>query len=1035
MGDARKLIIENALVEEKVHVETLLDECKGVFTKKDKELILTEAKKYCQDIRVAKTSGMESFINQYNLSNQEGVAIMCLAESLLRIPDSKTAKELINDKLKGKQWKEHLNKSDSTFVNASTWGLLLTGGVVNLSDSKSLLLKTISKIGEPVILNALKKAMHIISNQFIIGADIKSSLKRSSEQDNFRFSFDILGESSRTQKQADNYYQQYIQAIDEISLQSPKDGDLHDWHNISVKLSALHPRVELMKLDRLKQELMPRLIEMVAKCRDCGITISFDAEEAYRLDAYLEILQELISLEEFKDYNGIGFVVQAYQKRAFYVIDLIAELAERFGKSIPVRLVKGAYWDYEIKRAQELGLEEYPVFTRKEYTDLSYIICALKIKKCGDLIYPQFATHNAHTVAMIKHLFKGKKFEFQKLQGMGDALYTKIIDEGFKCRVYAPVGDYKDLLAYLMRRLLENGANTSFVNLIGDKETDVEEIVFDPVERVKELVAQDSSIVLPRDIFGAERANSMGYDIGFYKHYNELQAKVRGYKKQVYKVASIVAGKQDFKKSAIKDVVSPLDGNDIVGQIANADDKLMLEGLSVSADFFDAWEGTEVARRAELIYRVGDVLHENRYKLYSLLIREAGKNIDDAIAEVREAIDFARYYAKQALKLHGEKITLPSCTGELNQLSLHGRGVFLCISPWNFPLAIFMGQILAALAAGNTVVAKPASNTCIIANVAVKCIHEAGIPEEALQLLIGSGRKLAELLLPDNRITGVCFTGSTDTAQSINRSLAMREGNEIPMLIAETGGQNAMIVDSSALLEQATDDIVISAFGSVGQRCSALRVLYIQEEIYPELLEMIKGAMDQLSIGDTEDLSVDLGAVIDRGARQELQNHIMWAKNSKKSTVKLLAHHKDKNLLEGKRGSFLAPHIIEIASVSELTTERFGPILHVISYKAKDLDKVIDQINATGFGLTFGVHSRIEDKIKYIASKVKAGNIYANRSMIGAQVGVQPFGGERASGTGFKAGGQHYLLKFSLERCLTINTTAIGGNIELLSGS
>ncbi len=1019
------VISKKTFIDEKEHVQSLINAIKLSPTQFAK--IKRDALHFVTAIRNSKGSAIENFMKEYGLTNDEGVAIMCLAESLLRIPDKKTAQALVEDKLKSKDWKKHIGKSNSLFVNASTWGLMLTGKVINLSDSNFLISKLINKLGEPVILACLKKAIMIISNEFIMGASMPTALKTAKDyiKNGYRISFDILGESARTAKQAQFYYDAYIKAITDIAKHK-NDGDLYDQTNLSVKLTALHPKVMLRKEARVMEELMPRLIEITKLCRDANITISFDAEESYRQDIYLKVLTALVSNKEFKDYNGIGFVIQGYQKRAFDIIDYVANLARSLEKKIPVRLVKGAYWDSEIKHAQEQGLEGYPVFTRKEFTDVSYLACAQRIIANADVIYPQFATHNAYTIAAIKEIAGRTKFEFQKLQGMGNALHDKVISDGNKCRIYAPVGKYEDLLAYLMRRLLENGANTSFVNLVGKSEINSDELVANPVEKSKRFLETPLKISLPSDIYGAERKNSQGMEVGMKNQYEYIISQINSFNDKKYDAASIIDGKEKVEKgSDSKKVNMPNDNSIEIGELHKASEKQIIQALESACSFSHEWGNTNAEIRADAVSKVGDVLHENRFELYSLLMREAGKNIDDAISEVREAIDFARYYAAQALRL-SEPIKMPGYTGESNHISLHGRGTFVCISPWNFPLAIFAGQILAALASGNTVIAKAAENTTLIAAFAVRLMHKAGIPNKALQFVIAGGRQISEVLLKDNRIKGVCFTGSTDTAQSINRTLAMRN-TAIAPLIAETGGQNAMIVDSSALLEQAADSIINSAFGSMGQRCSALRVVYIQEEIHDALLELIIGSMNELKIGNTLDLANDLGAVISQEAKAELKAHVDEMKDN------IIAIHNSAKSKELKAGSFFVPHILKLNHISELKKENFGPILHVISYKSKDLDKMIDEINSTGFGLTFGVQSRIEERINYIASRIKAGNIYANRTMIGAQVGTHPFGGENNSGTGFKAGGPHYLLRFMTERTTTINTTAIGGNIELLS--
>jgi len=990
----------------------------------EKAKITADARDYVNIIRDAKKSFVENFINEYSLSTEEGVAIICLAESLLRIPDKATANELIKDKLTDKSWKKHIKSGNSLFTNASSWGLMLTGKVMTLTESKFGLNKLIGKLGEPI-----RQAVKMISNEFIMGSELGEALKNSKAytKKGYSFAFDLLGESSRTYAQADKYYNDYLTAIDTIAKASPKSQI-----NLSVKLSALHPKVLLVKEKTLATELLPKLKNLAQKCEAANISLTFDAEESFRQEIYLKILNDLITDKDLNNYHHIGFVVQAYSKRAFRILDYIIELAKNLKHKIPVRLVKGAYWDTEIKYSQEFGLEGYPVFTRKENTDVSYLACAQKIINNANLIYPQFATHNAHTVAAIKCMAGTSDcdFEFQKLQGMGGELHDEVVKEGCKCRIYAPVGHYSDLLAYLMRRLLENGANSSFVNLIADKDTNIEDIIMDPVE--KSIVNSDTaSFPNALEIYGDTRQSSEGFEMGVTHHLDSVQNGIEEFKDTQYSASSIIGGNKISGKESRK-IFSPMDHNKLVGEIYKADDTHILSTLDTAEDFFPTWTKTATSTRAKALLDFGDLMHQNRYELYALLINEAGKNIWDAMAEVREAIDFARYYAVEAARLMDNPIKMPGYTGEENTLSLHPRGVFVCISPWNFPLAIFCGQILAALATGNTVIAKAAENTSLIAAKAVELMIEAGIHKNAVSLVIASGRKISEIILHDNRVKGVCFTGSGNTAATINRTLAARD-TAIAPLIAETGGQNAMIIDSSALLEQTTDNIVNSAFGSIGQRCSALRVAYIQEEIFEPLLEMLTDAMCELKIGNTWDFSNDFGPVINDAAKQELESHIDWAAKNKTKGISVHKVHPCMNNKSLQDGAFFAPAILKINSINDLQQENFGAILHVIPFKSKDLDKIIDEINATGFGLTFGIQTRIEDKIRYIASKIKAGNIYANRTTIGAQVGTHPFGGENKSGTGFKAGGPHYLLRFLVERVLTINTTAIGGNIDLLT--
>ncbi len=1010
------------------HIKMLLDYINIDDNKHN--LIGLRAHRLVEKIRDSKVHTIESFIQEYSLSTEEGVAIICLAESLLRIPDKKTAHDLVSDKLSGKNWQQHLGKSESLFVNASSWGLLLTGKVIDFKESDSLIAKMVGRIGEPMILEGIKRAIGFISNKFILGKDLEDALKngKTAIEHGYNLSFDILGESSRTNTQAEFYYNEYLEAIKVIGKLSNKSGNIYQQLNLSVKLSALHPKVMLRKIDLLKEELIPKLKTIVKLCINCNISISFDAEESYRQDVYLLILEELIKDPELKDFSGTGFVIQSYSKRAFYIIDWIANLALDTKKCLPVRLVKGAYWDTEIKHSQENGLIGYPVFTKKEHTDISYIACAQKLLSYQQYIFPQFATHNAITASTIIEIGKGCDFEFQRLQGMGESLHNALIEEGYKSRIYAPVGKYEDLLAYLMRRLLENGANSSFVNLIGDKNRSLDEIVESPILKIKDKeISYNKDVALPVALYKT-RINSQGIEIGIKNNLEDIRLGLDDFRNRFYESASIVSGRAIRNKDNSKKISRCSNKSEIIGQMFEANDLNLKQAIENASSSFASWSLLKAEDRADIINRFADLLQKNHFEIYSILISEAGKNIDDAINELREAIDFARYYANMAIKL-SHPINLPSYTGESSTMSWHPRGVFVCISPWNFPLAIFLGQILAALVTGNTVIAKPAENTTIIASYAINLLIKAGVDKNAISLLLTSGRKISEAILTNNQVKGVCFTGSNIVAQNINRTLAARDTG-IASFIAETGGQNAMIVDSSALLEQACDSIVNSAFGSIGQRCSALRVLYIQEEIFDKLIELISGATDQLAIGDTYDLTNDLGPVIDIKSRDELLKHVenIMAEPS----CKLLYTHHDKSKIEDQTNSFIAPRIIKINHISDLKQENFGPILHVISFKSEELDQIIDQINSSGFGLTCGIQTRIEERIDYVASKMKVGNFYANRSIIGAQVGTHPFGGEGNSGTGFKAGGPHYLMRFMTERVKTVNTAAIGGNIELL---
>lgn len=968
-------------------------------------------------IKKSKPSMMESFMRKYKMTSNEGRALMCLSEALLRVPDEKTAIELIEDKLSAGNWKEMLSADGSFTMNASALGLAIANGLLKSSYNQ------VTDLSKPLILKVMRQAMEVISKQFIMGDTIANAVKKSRSyiKKGYRVSFDILGESARDASQAQYYFDQYVSAIKEVGEAYDKKLSLHERPNISIKLSALHPRLELSKQQRVMEELMPRLLQLMELAIKHKVTISFDAEEASRLDIYMEVLTNLLKSDTCKGFRGIGFVVQAYQHRAPFVIDYIAKLAKDIGSCIPVRLVKGAYWDSEVKNSQELGLEGYPVYTKKVHTDISYIFCAKKLFEYHGLIYPQFATHNAVTMAYIRTLGEGREFEFQKLHGMGDSLHNESV-KTMPTRIYAPVGRYEDLLAYLMRRMLENGANSSFVYQASDPNLPISKLTEDPL-----YVVNQGSIDLiptPSDIF-KNRKNSLGYDIGIKSNMEKIKSEIKKHSDKKYSISSIILG-ESIANEKMKPLYSPCDASKKIGEVSKIQGVDMKKALDAAHEGFREWSRTDHVKRAELLEAIAEKFHEHRYELYSILINEGGKNIKDSIAEVREAIDFARYYADQARSIF-KPMKMQGYTGETNELRLCPRGVFLCISPWNFPLAIFSGQIFAALVSGNTVISKPADSTSIIAHYAVNMMLECGVPKSALHLLLGKGSEVSKYIIEDNRISGVCFTGSNDTAKSINMALASRDAAIAPF-IAETGGQNAMIVDSSALLEQVCDSVIQSAFGSIGQRCSALRVLYVQEDIYPKLIALIRGAMNELSIGDTNDFSNDLGPVITESVKKELQKHVDFMASKGCDVIDV---HKSCN--DSKNGSFFPPHIIKIENINDIGGEVFGPILHVKTFKSTELDAVIDEINSTGFGLTFGVHSRIESKIEKIQSAINAGNIYVNRSTIGAQVETQPFGGEGLSGTGFKAGGPHYLLKFCTERVVCNNTAAVGGNIDLMS--
>lgn len=985
---------------------------------------IDRAKNFIEIIRNDKEFGIEKFMQQFSLSTEEGVAIMCLAEGLLRISDRFTAKAFAIDKLSNKNWKNYLLKSQSLKGGLTSFGLFVSGKFADVSNIDNSISKIITNMGQPIFLGILKQAIAFLSKEFIFGFNISDALKNETNYPKYLFAFDLLGESARTLSQAERYYSEYIDAIEQIAnSNSLVNEDSAKNINLSVKLTALYPRIELAKKEDIENYLLPKLITLIKKVRDANLTITFDAEESKRLDIYLYILTKVICNSELQEFDGIGFVVQAYSTRAIEVTDSIIGLAKLTNKKIPIRLVKGAYWDYEIKYAQELGLESYPVFTKKEYTDCSYIACARKILENDEYIYPQFATHNALTAATIIELARDKNFEFQKLHGMGKSLHEALVKD-HNVRIYAPIGQMNDLLAYLMRRMLENGANACFVNQVNNKSIEIDHLSYNLHEYVTNLLKARDQFLLPKNIY-LNRENAMGYNLGYKDDYDRIHNKVSTFYNKVHKIGSIIDGKELINPKHFKEHFCPAKIAEKFADISSSTESEIKSAITSSTLEFEKWSRLDPSQRADIIRKVADLYEENKFELYALLIKEAGKTINDAIGEVVEAIDFCRYYANQA-EAHMSAKKLPSPTGESNILTMHPRGVFLCISPWNFPLAIFTGQIVAALVCGNTVIAKPADQTPVIANFAIKLMHKAGVFCSALQLIIASGSNIGKYVVTDERVAGVAFTGSTDTAKIINLTLAQR-GSAIVPFIAETGGQNAMIVDSSSLLEQVTDDVLISAFNSSGQRCSALRMLYVQEEIYEPLVQMLREATELLKIGDNADFSTDIGPVINKESVEVLSKHINDMVNK---GFRLLSNHAQKTL--SSEGNFFYPHILEINSIKDIPDEKFGCILHVTKYKSTELDKVIEEINNCGFGLTFGIHSRIEDKINYISSRIKVGNIYANRSIIGAKVESQPFGGENKSGTGFKAGGPHYLLRFLTERTSTINLTAIGGNIELL---
>jgi RHH-type transcriptional regulator, proline utilization regulon repressor / proline dehydrogenase / delta 1-pyrroline-5-carboxylate dehydrogenase len=979
-------------------------------------------------------SGIDAFMQQFSLSSEEGVVLMCLAEALLRIPDAETADRLIADKLAGRDWGDHIGQSQSLFVNASAWGLMLTGRFVELNREtvgapSSLVKRLIGRSGEPVVRAAMKQAMRIMGGQFVLGRNIAEALRNAAPvaEKGARFSFDMLGESAMTADDAERYFASYEAAVKAIGA-SAKGGDVFAQPSISVKLSALHARYD----EKARDTCIPELVEMLtrlcllAKSLSLGLTI--DAEEAARLDISLVIFEKLAELPELKNWNGLGLAVQAYGRRAKPALEWLAALAQRTQRVFPVRLVKGAYWDTEIKRAQEAGFESFPVFTRKVSTDVSYLACAKYLLGNRDCFYPQFATHNAQTIAAV-HVMAGqdRRFEFQRLFGMGEALYAAVADGEIAqpTRIYAPVGSHEDLLAYLVRRLLENGANTSFVNRIADEQVPVSAMVMSPTTAMGQLsVLVNPRIAPPTSLFEA-RKNSAGLAMWHGQTRDVLTAEIAKELSKSFSATALIAGKAP-SGTVQKPVLAPHDNRVVVGHVSEAPDHAVAKAMAVTAKAQQSWCRQGGAARAGILERAADLYEKNHIRLMALLIREAGKTLDNAQADLREAVDFLRYYATRARAEFERPAALPGPTGEQNEISLHGRGVFACISPWNFPLAIFTGQVAAALAAGNCVIAKPAEQTPLVAFEAVKLSLEAGVPAEVLHFLPGDGARIGGLVMREQSLAGVAFTGSNATASVIARALAAKPG-PIASLIAETGGMNAMIMDSSALAEQAVRDVVASAFDSAGQRCSAARILFVQEDVADRVTEMLRGAMTELQIGDPLLYATDVGPVIDREARDKLNAHkAMMAKSARTICDMKLPH-------VCEAGTFVSPAAYELKDLSLLQEEVFGPVLHVVRYQASHLAKVVEALNAKGFGLTLGLHTRIEQTVETVRRLARVGNLYVNRNQIGAVVGAQPFGGEGLSGTGPKAGGPHYLHRFAVERVISRDTTASGGNAALMA--
>ncbi len=987
--------------------------------------------------RGKKASGIDAFLQQYGLDTEEGIALMCLAEALLRVPDAATADALIKDKIGSIDWGEHLGESSSTFVNAATFSLMLTGEVLDPPDARqkglgSAFKRAMNRLGEPVIRTATGQAMKILGGQFVFGRTIDEALKRAAPERarGITHSFDMLGEAAMTFADAEKYRLAYESALARLARES--GAGVAGSPGISVKLSALHPKYNFFHADEAKAAMVPVIRDLAVKARDADIHFTIDAEEAERLELSMDIIEELVADDDLfrrpdgSRWEGFGLAIQAYQKRGLWVCDWAGKLARRHGRKLFVRLVKGAYWDSEVKLSQVGGYTDYPVFTRKVATDVSYLACAARLFEHADVIRPAFATHNAYTIGAIKHLAAGRPFEFQRLHGMGeevyDALHALEGNQRTPVRIYAPVGGHKELLAYLVRRLLENGANTSFVNRMGDADIPAEELVGDPVAELAALSPRrNPAIPLPGAIFG-KRRNSAGIDLSDPLVREPLLERLAALARTTWSAQPTFALAEGGPVTAI---TSPQDHARPVGTVRAATPAEIDEAFTRAAAIQPGWDALGGEARALLLEGAADLFEAHTAEFLSLCQREAGKTLLDSVLELREAVDFLRYYAGEARRQFTAPVILPGPTGEENSLMLHGRGVFVTIAPWNFPLAIFIGMAAAGIAAGNTVLAKPAPQTPLIAALAVTLCHQAGIPPEVLQLVPGGG-DVGALLTADGRCAGVAFTGSTATARAINRTLAMRDG-PIATLIAETGGQNAMIVDSSALPEQVVRDVVGSAFQSAGQRCSALRVLYLQEDVADQMLEMIRGGFEALRVGNPQALSTDVGPVIDAAARARLEAHVADCRAKGLPVTRLpLPEH-------CAAGHFVAPTIIEVPSILALSDEHFGPVLHVARFRAGELGQVVANINATGFGLTLGLHSRIAETRRFVQANARVGNFYVNRNQIGAVVESQPFGGEGLSGTGPKAGGPHYLARFATERVTCIDTTAAGGNASLLA--
>lgn len=997
LSEIRRHVQETYLTSETEAVQILLDRLQ--LTSEQRGEVEDQCRELVQELREAPSDGLiEDFLIQYQLSTAEGVALMCLAEAFLRTPDAPTLDALIRDKVGRGNWSKSNNYSDSNLVNVSAWALMIAGRVLQEREIEELDLKermrlVIQRLGEPIARAAIGQAMRLLGQQFVLGETIEDALDNGQNyaELGYNFSFDMLGEGARTAADAQKYYESYWATL-EVLEKHANDGELNNNPAMSVKISALHPRYEFNQIEKLRKELVPRLVALVERAARANIGLTIDAEEADRLDLSLELIEATLREARLGSWDGFGIAVQAYSKQAPEVIDWFAELARELKRPVKVRLVKGAYWDTEIKNAQVKGMPVFPVYTRKPMTDLSYYVCAEKLFSYSSLIYPQFATHNALTALVIKHMADGKPFEFQRLHGMGEVLHNRLLEKfEIPSRIYAPVGIHEDLLAYLVRRLLENGANSSFIHQLRDRDVPVDHVIQDPVaELLSDGGATNANIRTGTNLFRPERKNSAGINIDIPVFAEKLEADLEIFKDRTWTAKPLVPG---WRQSASGiDVISPADTSRIVGKVFQADTGIVDIALEKTVESYAAWNERSPEDRAGLIDKVADLYEAHSPELIALTILEAGKTRLDGILELREAVDFCRYYAQQA-------------RDGIDHSAVTGRGPFVCISPWNFPLAIFTGQIVAALVSGNTVIAKPAEQTPLIAARAVSLMHEAGIPEDVLIMLPGQGHIVGDALTRDPRVQGVCFTGSTQTAQIIDRNMASH-GNPLAPLIAETGGVNSMIVDSTALTEQVIDDVITSAFQSAGQRCSALRLLCLQEECADRTLEMLQGAMAERSLGDPWMAQTDIGPLIDKDAQDTIGTYC----NKQKSMGRVLFEWEAGPVPE--TGHFLAPIVVRLDKVTDLRQEIFGPVLHVVTFSSEELETLSDKVNASGFGLTFGMHSRVDGRIDEIADSIHAGNIYINRNQIGAVVGVQPFGGEGLSGTGPKAGGPNYLSRF-----------------------